>query len=42
VISQRTAECHVENVLRKLGFTSRTQIATWLAHRTDATDQARP
>ncbi|MBK1783342.1 ATP-binding protein [Prauserella cavernicola] len=31
VISQRTAETHVENILTKLGFTSRTQIAAWLA-----------
>lgn len=29
VISQRTAEGHVEHVLRKLDFRSRTQIATW-------------
>lgn len=29
VISERTAEGHVENILVKLGFTSRTQIATW-------------
>jgi non-specific serine/threonine protein kinase len=29
--SQRTAESHVENILRKLGFTSRTQIAVWAA-----------
>jgi predicted ATPase/DNA-binding CsgD family transcriptional regulator len=29
VISQRTAEAHVENILTKLGFTSRTQIAVW-------------
>jgi DNA-binding CsgD family transcriptional regulator len=29
VISQRTAESHVENILRKLGFGSRTQIAVW-------------
>ncbi|QFY11102.1 LuxR family transcriptional regulator [Nonomuraea phyllanthi] len=27
VISQRTAECHVENILRKLNFTSRSQVA---------------
>jgi predicted ATPase/DNA-binding CsgD family transcriptional regulator len=34
VISQRTAESHVENILRKLGFTSRARVATWLArHR---------
>jgi ATP/maltotriose-dependent transcriptional regulator MalT len=29
VISQRTAEGHVENILTKLGFTSRAQIAAW-------------
>lgn len=31
VISQRTAEAHVEHILSKLGYTSRTQIATWIA-----------
>ncbi len=31
VISQRTAEAHVENILSKLGFTSRAQVAAWLA-----------
>ncbi|MCI2422337.1 LuxR C-terminal-related transcriptional regulator [Saccharopolyspora sp. K220] len=31
VISQRTAEAHVEHILAKLGFTSRAQIATWIA-----------
>jgi len=31
VISQRTAENHVEHILTKLGFTSRAQIATWVA-----------
>ena len=30
-ISQRTAEGHVEKVLTKLGFTSRAQIAAWIA-----------
>lgn len=29
VISRRTAECHVEHILTKLGFTSRIQIAAW-------------
>lgn len=29
VISQRTAESHVEHILTKLGFNSRTQIAGW-------------
>jgi hypothetical protein len=30
-ISQRTAEAHVERILQKLGFTSRAQIAAWIA-----------
>ena len=30
VISPRTAQGHVENVLTKLGFTSRAQIAAWV------------
>lgn len=35
VISQRTAEGHVERVLAKLGFGSRTQIAAWVAEQRD-------
>jgi DNA-binding NarL/FixJ family response regulator len=31
VISQRTAEDHVEHILTKLGFTSRAQVAAWAA-----------
>jgi predicted ATPase/DNA-binding NarL/FixJ family response regulator len=31
VISQRTAESHVEHILTKLGFTSRAQVAAWKA-----------
>jgi DNA-binding NarL/FixJ family response regulator len=31
VISQRTAENHVEHILTKLGFTSRAQVAVWAA-----------
>jgi len=31
VISQRTAEGHVEHILTKLGFTSRAQVAAWIA-----------
>ena len=31
VVAQRTAEGHVENILSKLGFTSRTQVAGWMA-----------
>jgi len=30
VISQRTAETHVERILTKLGFTSRTQVGRWI------------
>jgi predicted ATPase/DNA-binding CsgD family transcriptional regulator len=30
VISQRTAEAHIEHILTKLSFTSRTQVATWI------------
>jgi non-specific serine/threonine protein kinase len=33
VISPRTAQGHVEHVLVKLGFTSRTQIAAWVAEQ---------
>jgi len=31
VISQRTAETHVEHILTKLGFTTRSQVAAWYA-----------
>ncbi|MFE9326009.1 response regulator transcription factor [Nocardia sp. NPDC052278] len=31
VLSQRTVQHHVEHILTKLGFTSRTQIAAWIA-----------
>ncbi len=31
VISQRTAEAHVEHILTKLGFNARAQIAAWVA-----------
>ena len=31
VISLRTAETHVQNILTKLGFSSRTQVAAWFA-----------
>jgi non-specific serine/threonine protein kinase len=41
VISVRTAQGHVENILRKLGFTSRAMVAAWAAQRESArTDQA--
>jgi predicted ATPase/DNA-binding CsgD family transcriptional regulator len=38
VISVRTAETHVENIMSKLGFVSRTQIAAWTASRRAATE----
>ena len=39
VIAQRTAEGHVENILAKLGATSRSQVAAWMAaQRSDHTD----
>jgi non-specific serine/threonine protein kinase len=33
VISQRTAEGHVERILVKLGFTSRARVAAWITSR---------
>jgi predicted ATPase/DNA-binding CsgD family transcriptional regulator len=33
VISRRTAESHVEHILTKLGFSSRSQIAAWVAEK---------
>lgn len=29
LISERTADTHVQHILNKLGFNSRTQIAAW-------------
>ena len=37
-ISERTAEGHVEQIFNKLGFGKRSQIATWFATRTVATN----
>ncbi|MGW4339519.1 protein kinase domain-containing protein [Rhodococcus koreensis] len=34
VISQRTAQGHVEHILTKLGFSSRAQIAAWVVEQT--------
>ncbi|WAM19677.1 helix-turn-helix transcriptional regulator (plasmid) [Rhodococcus sp. JS3073] len=34
VISPRTAQGHVEHILAKLGFNSRTQVAAWVVDRT--------
>lgn len=36
VIGVRTVDSHVEHILTKLGFTSRTQIATWIAEQRSA------
>lgn len=33
VISQRTAESHIEHILRKLGLGSRAQVVAWLHDR---------
>ena len=34
-ISQRTVETHVDNILGKLGMTSRGQVASWVAAQGD-------
>ena len=39
VISRRTAEAHVEHILTKLGFTSRTQVAAWVADQSPGPDE---
>ena len=33
VVNSRTIEKHIENILSKLGFTSRTQIAVWASEK---------
>jgi DNA-binding CsgD family transcriptional regulator/tetratricopeptide (TPR) repeat protein len=33
IVSERTAEVHVSNILGKLGFTSRAQIAAWVVEK---------
>jgi non-specific serine/threonine protein kinase len=40
VVSQRTAEAHVENILVKLGFRSRAQIAAWFTGGSEETAPA--
>ncbi|MFD2415670.1 ATP-binding protein [Amycolatopsis pigmentata] len=39
VIAPRTADSHVENILKKLGFTSRSQIAGWITRHRSLTDE---
>lgn len=41
VISQRTAESHVQHILTKLGFRSRAQIAAWAATKARASNASR-
>lgn len=36
VIAKRTADGHVERILAKLGFTSRAQVAAWMARRVNS------
>ena len=36
VISQRTADTHIHHIMVKLGFTSRTQVAMWIAEQDTA------
>jgi ATP/maltotriose-dependent transcriptional regulator MalT len=42
VISQRTAESHVENILTKLGFARRAQVAAWITAQRSGSHQAAP
>ncbi|WP_344679276.1 ATP-binding protein [Saccharopolyspora taberi] len=38
VIARRTAETHIDHILTKLGFTSRAQIAAWVAENRNRTN----
>lgn len=42
VLSVRTAESHVENVLKKLGFTTRSQVAAWLHEVVEPVEDGAP
>ena len=41
VVTERTAETHVQNILNKLGFSSRAQVAAWAVEQ-GLTKAARP
>ncbi len=41
VVSTRTAESHVEHILTKLGFSSRAQVAAWVAAQQSANPRSR-
>ena len=41
VISQRTAETHVEHIFVKLGFRSRAQVSGWVAEQRDGERRSR-
>lgn len=38
VLSPRTVESHIEHIFTKLGFTSRAQVAVWVAEQRRAAD----
>jgi DNA-binding NarL/FixJ family response regulator len=38
VLSRRTVEAHVQHLMAKLGFNSRSQVAAWVAHQNAARD----
>jgi predicted ATPase/DNA-binding NarL/FixJ family response regulator len=40
VIAQRTVEAHVEHILDKLGFSSRTQVAAWVVEMSTSESEA--
>jgi serine/threonine-protein kinase PknK len=40
VLSRRTVEAHVQHLMAKLGFNSRSQVAAWVAHQNAARDLA--
>ena len=41
-ISEHTVDSHVRSILRKLGFSSRAQVAAWMTTRAPAMPRRRP